>query len=179
MEISYNVNARPAWKRVYVGAAWRPRGRRSGRARWRHTRRRRAAQFWWRHRRASAAWTGSGCLARASAARPPFYTHTQSYMYGTQQQKQIKNKVRLSLLTSVADPDVLGLLDPDISRRYGSGSGSITTRYGSGSGSGSLYNQARKVRKSWIPNFLWLLYDFLSLKNNVNGASKCNKQNNI
>jgi hypothetical protein len=50
------------------------------------------------------------------------------------------------------------------------GSGSISTRYGSG----SFYHQAKIVRKTLIPTVLWLLYDFLSFKNDV--ASKSNKQ---
>ncbi len=52
----------------------------------------------------------------------------------------------------------------------GSGSGSISKRYGSGSG--SFYNQAKTVRKTLIPTSCLLLYDFLSLKNDVNVASK-------
>ncbi len=47
----------------------------------------------------------------------------------------------------------------------GSGSGSISQRYGPGSGSGSLYHQAKIVKKTLIPTALWLLFDFLSLKN--------------
>jgi hypothetical protein len=67
---------------------------------------------------------------------------------------------------SVEDPD------PDV---FGPPrSGSISTR--SGSCSGSFYHQAKIVRKTSIPTVLWLLYDFLSLKNVVNLASKSNKQ---
>ncbi len=45
-------------------------------------------------------------------------------------------------------------------------------------GSGSFYHQARIVRKTLIPNVLWLLCDVLSLKNDVNVPlpSKSNKQ---
>jgi hypothetical protein len=59
----------------------------------------------------------------------------------------------------------LDLLDPDPLVRYESGSGS-------NSGSGSFYNQAKKVIKTLIPTVLRLLYHFLSLKNDVNVASK-------
>ncbi len=45
-------------------------------------------------------------------------------------------------------------------------------------GSGSFYHQAKKVRKTLIPTVLWLLLDFLSLKNDVNVPSKSNKQKN-
>ncbi len=43
-------------------------------------------------------------------------------------------------------------------------------------GSGSLYYQAKRVRKTLIPTVLWLLLDFLSLKNVL---SKSNKQKNF
>jgi hypothetical protein len=41
-----------------------------------------------------------------------------------------------------------------------------------GSGSGSFYHQAKIVRKSLISTALWLLYDFLLLKNDVNVVAK-------
>jgi hypothetical protein len=41
-----------------------------------------------------------------------------------------------------------------------------------------IYHQAKKLRKTLISSFLWLLYDFLFLKN-VNVASKSNKQKNL
>ncbi len=50
----------------------------------------------------------------------------------------------------------------------GSASGSVRNKYGSGSGSGSFYPQAKIVRKTLISSVLWLLYDFLSLKNDKN-----------
>ncbi len=56
-----------------------------------------------------------------------------------------------------------------------SGSGSTSQRYGSG----SFYHQAKIVRKTLIPPVLWLLLDFLSLKNDVNVPSKSNKQKNF
>jgi hypothetical protein len=61
------------------------------------------------------------------------------------------------------DPDPQ---DPYVFGPPGSGSGSISTRYESGSG-------------SLIPNDLRLLYDFLSLKNYVNVASKSKKAKNL
>ncbi len=63
---------------------------------------------------------------------------------------------------SVADPD----LNPDPSDTYVLGA----------PGSGSFYLQAKIVRKTLIPTVLWLLFDFLSLKNDVNVLSKSNKQ---
>ncbi len=71
--------------------------------------------------------------------------------------------------SSVADPE------PNPGRyAFGPhGSGSISTyevRYGSGSR--SFYDQAKIVRKTLIPTVLWLPYDFLSLKNDVNDFEK-------
>ncbi len=48
-----------------------------------------------------------------------------------------------------------------------------------GSGSGSFYHQAKIVRKTLIPTALWLLFDFLSLKNYVNVPSKRSEQKNF
>ncbi len=50
--------------------------------------------------------------------------------------------------------------------------GSVSQRYRSGSWSGSFYHQAKIVRKTLIPYVLWLLFDFLSLKNDVNAPFK-------
>jgi hypothetical protein len=58
----------------------------------------------------------------------------------------------------------------------GSGAGSVSRRYGSGFGTGTFHHQAKIVRKTFISNVLWLHYDFLSLKNDVNISSKSNKQ---
>ncbi len=69
---------------------------------------------------------------------------------------------------SVDDPDPYVFGPP--------GSESVSTR--SRSGSGSFYHQAKIVRKTLIPTVLWLLYDFLSLKNDVNLAPRSNKQKN-
>ncbi len=54
------------------------------------------------------------------------------------------------------------------------GSGSISQRYGSRSR--SFYHQAKIARKTLIPTVWWLLFDFLSLKNDVNVPAKSNKQ---
>jgi hypothetical protein len=80
--------------------------------------------------------------------------------------------VRNDCRTSVPDPD------PHVFRTHGFGSGSISQRYGSESGSqsGSLYHQAKIVRKALIPTVFWLLLNFISLKNDVNVPSKSNKQ---
>ncbi len=69
---------------------------------------------------------------------------------------------------SVEDPS------PDPSVFGSSGFVSISQRYGSGYG--SFYHQAKIVRKTLISTVLWLLYAFLSLKNDVNVPSKSNKQ---
>jgi hypothetical protein len=75
-------------------------------------------------------------------------------------------------IASVADQDPQ---DPYVLGPPGSGSGSISTRYGSGSG--SFQNQAKIVRKplNSYRTVLRLLHDFLSLKNDVNLASKSSK----
>ncbi len=77
----------------------------------------------------------------------------------------------LTLGNSVADPEP----DPYPYLFGPPGSGSNSTR----SGSGSFYHQAKIVRKTFIPAVLFLLYNLLSLKNNVNVASKSNKQKNL
>jgi hypothetical protein len=70
--------------------------------------------------------------------------------------------------TSVAD------LDP---RVFGPpGSGSLNQRCGSGSG--SFYHLAKIVRKTLICTVL-CLFEFLSLKNDVNVPPKSNKQENF
>jgi hypothetical protein len=75
---------------------------------------------------------------------------------------------------SVADPDPP---DPRVFGPPGSGTGSTSQRYGSGSGScsgsGSFYHHAKIVLKTLT------LFDFLSLKNDVNVASKSNKQKKL
>jgi hypothetical protein len=54
------------------------------------------------------------------------------------------------------------------------GSGSISQRYGSGSG--SFYHHANIVRKTFDSYYFVTLFDFLSLKNDVNVSSESNKQ---
>ncbi len=73
-----------------------------------------------------------------------------------------------TIVGSFPDPNVFG---PP-------GSGSISQMYWPGSRSG-FYNQANIIRKTLIPTVLWLLLDFLSLKNDVNVPSKSNKQKNF
>ncbi len=46
-------------------------------------------------------------------------------------------------------------------------------------GSGSFSHQAKIIRKTLIPTILWLLLDFLSLKNDENVPSKSNEQKNF
>ncbi len=78
----------------------------------------------------------------------------------------------LSISVANLDPEDPYVLGPP---GFGFRSGSYyEVPYGSSSGSRSLYIQAELVRKSLIPTFLRLLYDFLSLKNYVNVASKSN-----
>ncbi len=83
-----------------------------------------------------------------------------SFFYIKTRQHNWLFKVFFSLKTSVADPDpsdpnVLGLLDPDPNPDP-----SIITQ---------------KVRKTLISTVLWLLFDFLSLKNDINVRSKSNR----
>jgi hypothetical protein len=47
------------------------------------------------------------------------------------------------------------------------------------SGSGFFYHQAKLVKKTLILTVLRLLYDFLSLKNDINVASKNKNQKNL
>ncbi len=65
--------------------------------------------------------------------------------------------------------------DPFVFGPPGSGSGLVSQRCGSG----SFYHQEKKVRKALISTVLWLLFDFLSSKNDVNLISKSNKQKNF
>jgi hypothetical protein len=76
------------------------------------------------------------------------------------------------VFTIVADPDPS---DPYVFGPPGSGAGPSSQRYGSR----SFYHQAKIVRKTLIPTVLWLLFDFLSLKNDVNVPSKSNRQKNF
>jgi hypothetical protein len=93
-------------------------------------------------------------------------------------------------VSSVADPDPNPDPDPPDPHVFGppgSVSGSTSQRYGSGSrsrscsgsGSGSFYHHGKIVRKTLIPTIFVTLFDFLSLKNDVNVASKSNKQKKL
>jgi hypothetical protein len=93
-----------------------------------------------------------------------------------------------TLPCSVADPDPNPDPDPpdphvfgppgsgsrSTSQRYGSGSGSC-----SGSGSGFFYHHAKIVRKNLDSYYFVTLFNFLSLKNDVNVALKSNKQKKL
>ncbi len=76
---------------------------------------------------------------------------------------------KVSIVTSVADPDPTPTPDPGPSDPF-------VLFSGYGSGSGSFYHQAKIVRKTMIPSALWLLFDFISMKNDVDVPSKSNKQ---
>jgi hypothetical protein len=67
---------------------------------------------------------------------------------------------------SVPDPDPHVFGPP--------GSGSTSQRYGSG----SFYHHAKIVKKNLDSFYFVTLFDFLSLKNDVNVPSKRNKQKN-
>ncbi len=71
--------------------------------------------------------------------------------------------------------------DPDPHVFGPPGSGSTSQMYGSGScsGSGSFYHHAKIVRITMIPTIFVTLFDFLSLKNDMNVPSKSNKQKNL
>jgi hypothetical protein len=69
---------------------------------------------------------------------------------------------------SVADPD------PHVFGPPGSGSGSTCQRYGSG----SFYRHAKIVKKNLDSYYFVTLFEFLSLKNDLNVASKSHKQKN-
>ncbi len=63
--------------------------------------------------------------------------------------------------------------DPQDPYVFGSpGSRSISQEIPYGSGSGSFYYEAKIVRKTLISTVLWLLYYFLSLKNDVKSKKK-------
>jgi hypothetical protein len=80
--------------------------------------------------------------------------------------------------SSVADPDPNpDPPDPHVFGPPGSGSGSTSQRYGYGSG--SFYHHGKIVRKTLIPTFFVTLFNFFSWKNDVNFASKSNKQKKL
>jgi hypothetical protein len=89
--------------------------------------------------------------------RAPSSTIFVNVYWGLQEKRKI---------SSVPDPYVLG---PP-------GSGFVSQRYGSG----SFHHQAKIVRKSFISTVLWLRYDLLSLKTDLNVSSKKkNRKKNI
>jgi hypothetical protein len=78
--------------------------------------------------------------------------------------------------SSVVDPDP----DPPDPRVFGPpGSGSTSQRYGCGSGSGSFYQHAKNSKKNLDSYYFVTLFDFISLKNDVNVPSKSNKQKKL
>ncbi len=84
--------------------------------------------------------------------------------------------ILLHLLASVVPLSSSIAFLRDVDPAFGpSGSGSVSQRYRSR----SFYHQAKIVRKPLITTVLWLLHDFLSLKNDVNVHSKSNKQKNF
>jgi hypothetical protein len=77
--------------------------------------------------------------------------------------------------TSVPDPNP----DPPDPRVFWP-PGSESTSHMYGSGSGSFYHHAKIIRKILNPRYYFVtLFDFLSLKNNVNVPSKSNKQKKL
>jgi hypothetical protein len=75
----------------------------------------------------------------------------------------------VDILSSVPDPDPP---DPHVFGPPGSESGSTSQGYGSG----SFYHHAKIVRKNLDSFHFVTLFDFLSLKNDVNVPSKSNKK---
>ncbi len=82
--------------------------------------------------------------------------------------------IQVSLLLSTVT-STNGLWNLYVFGPPGSGFRSVSQRYGSG----SFYHRAKIVRNTMIPTVLRLLYDILSLKNNVNVPTKSNKQENL
>ncbi len=74
-------------------------------------------------------------------------------------------RIRFRSVRSV--PMFLGLLDP------------VLDPLVRGTDQGLFYHQAKVVRKALIPTVLWLIFYFLSLKNELNVPSKCNNQNKL
>ncbi len=88
----------------------------------------------------------------------------------------LKRQNFVKLFHSVPDPDPNP--DPPDPHVFGPlGSGSTSQRYESGSG--SFYHKAKILRKTVISTVLWLLFDFLSLKNDVKVPSKSTMQKNF
>jgi hypothetical protein len=75
----------------------------------------------------------------------------------------------LRVKSSVADPDPNPDPDPPDPHVFGP----------PGSGSGSFHHHAKKSKKNLYSYFFNTIFDFLSLKNDVNLASKSNKQKKL
>jgi hypothetical protein len=124
--------------------------------------------------------TREGAPLRDPCARRSYVTEKKRKMFWVSWTASKKNSNKPNrnckiLSSNVADPDPQ---DPYV---FGPpGSGSISQKYGSRSRSGSFYHQAI-ITKTLIPTLLWLLYDFLSLENDVNVPvpSRSNKQKNL
>jgi hypothetical protein len=72
------------------------------------------------------------------------------------------------------DPDsLIRAMDPDPDPAW------IRIRILLGSGSGSFYHHAENGKKNLDSYYLVTLFDFLSLKNDVNVASKSNRQKKL
>jgi hypothetical protein len=83
-------------------------------------------------------------------------------------------RLNATALSSVPDPDP----DPPDPHVFGPpGSGSTSQRYGSRSG--SFYHHAKNSKKNLASFSFATLFDFLSLKNDVNVPSKSNKQKKL
>jgi hypothetical protein len=80
-------------------------------------------------------------------------------------------------LARVGNPDPNPDPDLHVYGPPGSGSGSISQRCGSGSG--SFYHHAKNSKKNLDSYYFMTLFDFLSLKNDVNVPSKSNKQKKL
>ncbi len=63
-------------------------------------------------------------------------------------------------------------MDPDVFGPLGPGSVIIST-------DPNYINKQKKVRKTLISTVLWLLFEFLSLKTDVNVPTKSNKRRNL
>ncbi len=142
----------PVLKKTFLAMGWTARFRLLRWRKKRHGSRRKRPACWWR-------WP----------PRPPSHRHPARPGYP-----------RLPAWHHSPDTDFFRVAGADPYVFGPPGSGSIIQRYGSGSGSGSFYHQAKIVRKPLISTVLWLLHDFLSLKNDdVNVPSKSNMQKNF
>ncbi len=86
-----------------------------------------------------------------------------------------RSNARSCISASVVDPD------PTVLGASGSGSFIILLESGFGSRpeSRSFHQQAKQVRKTLISTILWLIFDLLSIKTDVKGPSKSDKQKKL